>query len=439
MDRRKFLRAAGLSLAVPALPSLDRSVAAASQSGIPTRMCYLYVPNGVNVDRWRPKKNGDSFELNHSTAALDPVRDQISFLTNLGHQNGTRGNDGGGDHARAGATFLTSARPRKTAGSDIHLGVSADQVVAKAIGDQTRLRSLELSCDGVRTSGACDSGYACAYQYNMSWSDARTPVSPESNPRLVFERLFGSGTVGQRTKSLRLRQERQKSMLDFLRDEVGQLNQSLGRDDQRKLDEYLTGLRDIEHRIEKSERYGMPPDPSFQTPAGVPQAYSEHIALMSDVLILALETDVTRVATFMFARDGSNRTFPEIEIGDGHHHLSHHNHNKKRLEKIAKIDAFYTDQFVRFLTRAAAKKNADGSSLLDHTMVCYGSGLSDGNRHNHHNLPIITAGGSAAGWTGGRYVETPKETPMANLHLDMIRRMGVQTEHFGDSTGVVSS
>lgn len=439
MDRRKFLRAAGVSLALPALPSLTRPANAASADVIPTRMCYLYVPNGVNVKRWQPSIRGDSFELNESTAALASMRDQLSFIGNLAHQNGSPGSDGGGDHARASATFLTAARPYKTAGSDIRLGVSADQVVAQSIGHATRLKSLELSCDGVRKSGLCDSGYACAYQYNMAWSDAQTPVSPESNPRLVFERLFGSGSLGQRAKSLRLRQEGHKSMLDFLRDEVGQMNQSLGRDDQRKLDEYLTGLRDIEQRIEKTERYGMPPDPDFQTPPGIPDVYSEHISLMSDVLLLALECDVTRVATFMFAFDGSNRTFPEIGIGDGHHHLSHHKNNEARLDKIARIDAFYADQFAYFLRQAASKKNPDGSSLLDHTMVCYGSGLSDGNRHSHENLPIITAGGSAVGWNGGRYVQPKEQTPMANLHLDMIRRMGVDADSFGDSTGVVSS
>lgn len=439
MDRRKFLRAAGVSLALPALPSLTRAANAASADAIPTRMCYLYVPNGVNVKRWQPSIRGDSFELNESTAALASMRDQLSFIGNLAHQNGSPGSDGGGDHARASATFLTAARPYKTAGSDIRLGVSADQVVAQSIGHATRLKSLELSCDGVRKSGLCDSGYACAYQYNMAWSDAQTPVSPESNPRLVFERLFGSGSPGQRAKSLRLRQQGHKSMLDFLRDEVGQMNQSLGRDDQRKLDEYLTGLRDIEQRIEKTERYGMPPDPDFQTPAGIPDVYSEHISLMSDVLLLALECDVTRVATFMFAFDGSNRTFPEIGIGDGHHHLSHHKNNEARLDKIARIDAFYAHQFAYFLRQAASKKNPDGSSLLDHTMVCYGSGLSDGNRHSHENLPIITAGGSAVGWNGGRYVQPKKQTPMANLHLDMIRRMGVDADSFGDSTGVVSS
>jgi hypothetical protein len=402
-------------------------------------MCYLYVPNGVNVERWRPSVRGDSFELNESTAALASMRDQLSFIGNLAHQNGSPGRDGGGDHARASATFLTAARPYKTAGADIRLGVSADQVVAKSIGQATRLKSLELSCDGVRKSGSCDSGYACAYQYNIAWSDARTPVSPESNPRLVFERLFGSGSHGDRSKSLHRRQQGQKSMLDFLREEVGQMNRSLGREDQRKLDEYLTGLRDIEQRIEKTERYGTPPDPDFQTPAGIPDVYSEHISLMSDVLLLALECDVTRVATFMFAFDGSNRTFPEIGIGDGHHHLSHHKHNEARLGKIAKIDTFYAEQFAYFLQQAASKKNPDGSSLLDHTMVCYGSGLSDGNRHSHENLPIITAGGSAVGWAGGRYVQPKEQTPMANLHLDMIRRMGVDIDSFGDSTGVISS
>lgn len=444
-NRRNFLRTAGLSLALPALPSLTRTAAGASgplgaisESGIPTRMCYLYVPNGVNLKLWRPRQMGSSFELNQTTGVLEPHRDKISFVRNLAQQNGTKGDDGGGDHARASASYLTAARPRKTSGTDIKLGISADQLVAQKIGDATRLKSLELSCDGVRKTGQCDSGYACAYQYNMSWSDERTPVAPENNPRAVFERLFGAGTHGQRRQNLRLRQESQQSMLDFLRGEVNQMNRTLGRDDQLKLDEYLTGLRDIEQRIEKTERYGLPLDPDRDTPMGIPENYADHIALMGDVLLMAFESDMTRVATFMFAFDGSNRSFKDIGVSDGHHSLSHHKNNANSLEKIAKIDSFYVNQFAHFLDQAASRKNADGSSLLDHTMVCYGSGLSDANRHQHDDLPIITAGGSAVGWRGGRYVQPPEQTPMANLHLDMIRRMGVDAESFGDSTGAVS-
>ena len=440
LSRRHFLRSSGLAVALPSLPSLLGSAAeaaAAASASTPARMCYLYVPNGVNMEHWRPNQDGDSFRLNRSCKSLQAHRDELSFVEGLAHQNATAGRDGAGDHARANATFLTGARARKTAGADIHLGVSADQVVAKAIGDQTRLPSLELSCDGVRRSGNCDSGYACAYQYNFSWSDERTPIAPENNPRLVFERLFGDGDHGQRTSNFRLRQAGQRSMLDFLMDEVAFVQKRTGVEDRQKVDEYLTGLRDIESRIQKAERYGLPPDPDVETPVGVPDLYSQHIELLMDVMLLAFETDSTRVCSFLLAHDGSNRSFKEIDISDGHHDLSHHKKNAERLEKIAKIDQFYIDRLAYFLGRAKATKLSDGTPLLDHMMVCYGSGISDGDRHNHDDLPVIVAGGRSVGWQPGRYIRTDR-TPMANLHVDMIRRMGVRIDQFGDSDGALS-
>jgi len=400
-------------------------------------MCYLYVPNGVNMRHWRPSSAGDSFELNRSTAALADVAGEVSFIEGLRHQNGTSGRDGAGDHARAHATYLTAARPRKTAGTDIHLGVSADQLVAQRIGEATRLPSLELSCDGVRRSGSCDSGYACAYQFNLSWADDDTPVSPEDNPRLVFERLFGDGDHGERTANYQRRQAQQKSMLDFLSEEAKFIDRQLGGDDRQKLDEYFTAVRDIERRIEKSEAYGVPADPDRPTPPGIPTSYRDHIRLMMDVLSLALETDSTRVASFMLAHDGSNRSFPDIEIGDGHHDLSHHKKNPERLEKIARIDQFYVEQFAYFLKKLKSSVDSEGNSLLDHTMVLYGSGICDGDRHNHDDLPVIAAGGEAIGWKQNKYRRFKGGRPMADLHLDMIRRMGVEEESFGDSAGVL--
>jgi hypothetical protein len=440
ITRRHFLRASGISLALPMLPSLatPARAAATGSTSIPGRMCYLYVPNGVNMDHWRPTRDGETFGLNRSTASLESVKDKICFIEGLTHQNAFAGMDGGGDHARASATFLTGQRARKTAGTDIRAGISADQVVAQSIGQATRLRSLELSCDGVRTSGSCDSGYACAYQHNLSWTDHRTPVTPESNPRLVFERLFGNGDYGTRRSNFELRQQKQKSMLDFLQSETRHLQKNLARTDRDKLEEYFTGLRDIESRIQKAEQYGMPVDPNCPTPEGVPEKYSQHIRLLMDVMMLAFETDSTRVSTMILAHDGSNRSFKEIGIGDGHHDLSHHKKDADRLEKIAKIDQFYVEQLTYFLTQMNGRKLEDGSSLLDHTMVCYGSGICDGDRHNHDDLPIIAAGGSALGWQNGQYKRVKEEMPMSNLHLDMIRRMGVSAESFGDSNGDLS-
>lgn len=438
--RRHFLRSTGLALALPALPSLFRTTVAAQAAGVdaaatPLRLCYLYIPNGVNMEHWRPGSENGSLKLNRSTASLAPYLQDLRFVSGLTHQHAFAGKDGGGDHARANASFLTGARAYKTAGADIHLGVSADQIVAKKYNNLTRLRSLELSCDGVRQSGGCDSGYACAYQFNIAWADEKTPVAPESNPRLIFERLFGSGTHGERRDNFARRQASQLSMLDFLKDEVKQVNRQVGREDRAKLEEYFTGIRDIESRIEKAEQFGLPQDPNFTTPAGIPSSYGEHIRLNADVLALAFETDSTRVATYMFAHDGSNRAFKEINVGDGHHDLSHHKKDPERLEKIAKIDTFYCEQFAYFLGALKNRKDANGQSLLDSTMVVYGSGICDGDRHNHDDLPIVVAGGKAAGLKGGILHKVADKTPMANLHLDLIHRMGVELDSFGDSTG----
>ncbi|TWT51330.1 hypothetical protein Pla22_41070 [Rubripirellula amarantea] len=435
-SRRTFLKASGLSVALPFLPSLNHRAfaTAASASAEPMRMCYVYVPNGVNMQHWRPTGEGADFGFNRSTQALEPFRDKLRFITGLEHREAYIHRDGGGDHARASATFLTGARPHKTAGADIHLGVSADQFVAQSIGGDTRLPSLELSCDGVRKSGACDSGYSCAYQFNIAWADERTPVSPESNPRLVFERLFGDGDHGKRSKNYAKRQQRQESVLDFLKEEADFVARQLGVEDRRKVDEYLTGIREIENRIENAERFGLPEDPNYPTPAGIPEKYSEHMRLMMDVMSLALATDTTRVATLMLAHDGSNRSFSELEIGDGHHDLSHHKKDEERLEKIARIDEFYARQFAHLLGKMSETKLSDESTLLDKTLLVYGSGISDGDRHNHDDLPVIFAGGASQGIKGGIHQKLAEKTPMTNLHLEMINRMGVSADTFGDST-----
>ncbi len=433
--RRRFLRASGLALALPVLPSLERATGATQTSTEPMRMCYVYVPNGVNAALWRPTGEGTDFQFNRSTKCLEPFRDSLRFITGLENREAYIHPDGNGGHARANATFLTAARPHKTAGADIRLGISADQVVANHFRASSRLPSLELSCDGVRNSGECDSGYSCAYLYNIAWADERTPVGPESNPRLVFERLFGDGKHGERQKNFAQRQASQASAIDFLRDEANQLSRQLGRDDRRKMDEYLTGIREIERRIEKAERFGLPDDPDYPTPVGIPESYRDHMRLMIDVMSLAFATDTTRVATLMLAHDGSNRPMRDINIGDGHHDLSHHGKNPERLEKIAQIDAFYCEQLAYLLKTMQSHKFASGSSLLDQTMLLYGSGINDGDRHDHVQLPIIFAGGAAQGIRGGLHQRLNKPTRMANLHLEMIRRMGVDADSFGDSTG----
>lgn len=449
VSRRRFLRAGGLALALPSLPSLARPTIAGAASeaaagmttaaGNPLRMVYLYVPNGVNMTHWRPQGDGADYQLNRSTQALAPHKDDIQFVSNLENREAyIHREDGSGDHARANASFLTAARPNKSA-VDVHCGISADQVVAQRFGESTRLPSLELSCDGVRKSGQCDSGYSCAYQFNLSWRDERTPIAPESSPRAVFERLFGEGRHGERQKNFRLRQSRQMSVLDFVRDEAKLLQRDVSREDWHKVDEYLSGVREIETQIAKADAYGLPPDPQMPTPAdGVPDSYRDHMRLLFDVLAMALETDQTRVCSFMLAHDGSNRTFRDIGVNDAHHYLSHHKKDERRLEKIAQIDTFYCEQLAYFLdamkSRTATGTDGQTRSLLDDSMIVYGSGLSDGDRHNQDDLPIIVAGRGGGALSPGRHLKFDQPTPMANLHLSLIQKMGVASEAFSDST-----
>ncbi len=445
-SRRHFLRGLGVSLALPVLESIlpaSKALAAAAgpalgrtAAGDPLRMAFLYVPNGVNVEKWRPQGQGRDYQLSETMAPLQHLKEHFQVFSGLEQQNGWAGADGAGDHARANATILTGARPKKTAGSDIRLGISVDQLAAQHLADQTRFSSLELSCDGVRKSGACDSGYSCAYQFNVSWRSETAPVAPESNPRLVFERFFGSGKGAERQKSFAARQFRQKSILDFVLDDVQDLSRELGRNDQHKLDEYLTGVREIEQRIQKAERFGPLPEPNAETPNGVPEDYQQHIRLMMDMLVLAFQTDSTRISTFMLAHDGSNRSFKEIGVNDGHHNLSHHQSEADKLEKIAKIDLFYTQQLAYMLERMRDTKESNGKSLLDNSMLVYCSGLADGNRHSHDNLPVIVAGHGGGALHPGRHVALEK-TPMTNLYVNMLNTMGVPAERFGDSTGVL--
>lgn len=449
INRRHFLRGLGVCLSLPVLDSLLPAKAAkafaaepqlgTTAGGAPLRMAFLYKPNGVNVEKYKPIGEGTEFELSETLEPLAEFKNDIQIFSGFEHKNGWSGPDGPGDHARAGATILTGARPKKTAGSDIRLGISVDQLAAKHIGDQTRFASLELSCDGVRKSGNCDSGYSCAYQFNLAWRSETTPMAPESNPRLVFERLFGSGSGSERIENYRLRQTQQRSILDFVMDDADHLRKRLGLNDQHKLDEFLTGVREIEQRIEKAERFGDLPDPGIDTPVGIPQSYREHIRLMSDMMVLAFQTDSTRVATFLTAHDGSNRSFEDIGVPEGHHYLSHHQNDAAKLDKIAKIDRFYTEQFAYFLQRLRETKDMDGKTLLDNSMVVFCSGLADPNRHDHANLPVILAGHGGGALTPGRHVNLGTNTPMTNLYVRLLDVAGIPVDRFGDSTGPLAT
>jgi hypothetical protein len=436
-SRRRFLRGLGVAMALPALESVGalRAFGAAKAAvANPLRMAFLYVPNGVILDQWRPQGVGGEYKLNATMEPLAPFRQDFSIVTGLAHQHGFANGDGAGDHARANATIFTGARPKKTAGADIRLGVSVDQFAAQRLGDATRFASLELSCDGVRKSGTCDSGYSCAYQYNLSWQSETQPVAPESNPRLVFERLFGSGDVAERRESYRTRQAEQRSILDFIADDAKSLTGQLGATDRHKLDEYLNGVREIERRLSRLEQFGDLPDPGVPSPKAEPKSYREHIRLMADMLVLAFQTDSTRIGTFLLAHDGSNRTFEEAGVRDGHHSLSHHQNDKTKIEKLAKIDHFYCEQLAYFLGRLRDTKDATGRSLLDDSMIVYASGLSDGNRHKHDDLPVIVAGRAGGAFRPGRHIQVDPQ-PMSNLFVTLLDTMGAKTETFGDSNG----
>ena len=443
LSRRHFLRGLGVCLAVPAFESLmparllaaDSSTApglAVTASGAPLRTAFVYFPNGAIPAAWWPAGEGNDFALSRTLQPLAAYRKQIQVLGELDHRNAMAGADGGGDHARANGTFLTGVRLKKSA-TDIHAGISIDQAIARQVGGLTRFSSLELTCDAGRNTGACDSGYSCAYQYNLSWSSPTTPMTPEANPRQVFERLFGAGDPGERVANAQRRRQEQRSVLDFVMQDAAAMQRRLSARDGDKLDQYLTGVRELEARIQKAERFGDVKDPMVPTPRGIPADYAEHIHLMYDIMLLAFQTDSTRVATMLLAHDGSNRSFADIGIPDGHHDLSHHQGDPEKIEKVTEIDLWYAQQFGKFLDKLAATKDVDGQSLLHNSMIIYGGGNADGNRHTHTNLPIVLAGGGGGTLTTGRFVKYGSK-PASNLFLSLADRMGVNLERFGDST-----
>ena len=449
--RRQFLRGLGTLMALPALESVSplKSLAESAKSDIsgasgvlPKRMAFLYVPNGVNMADWTPKAVGSEFDLPTILEPLAGLKSDFSVLSGLTQDAGRAKMDGAGDHARASATWLTSTRIRKTNGVDIHAGVSVDQVAAQRLGRETRFASLELGCDRGQTSGNCDSGYSCAYSFNVAWRTPSSPLPPEVDPSLAFDRLFASANP-EETLERRIRRERaEKSILDFVLEDARTLNSKLGKTDQRKLDEYLTSVRDLERRIEMAKNAGKDL-PGFQKPTGIPKNdrnrpdFAPHSRLMLDVLALAFQTDATRVATFVMKHDGSDEAYPQIGVPEGHHTLSHHQDDPEKKAKIAKINRFHMEQFAYFLNKLKSIREGSGT-LLDQSMIVYGSGLADGNAHAHENLPVLLAGRGGGSIQPGRHIRVPKETPMANLFLSMLDRMGVEAERFGDSTGRLS-
>jgi hypothetical protein len=444
LNRRQFLRGLGACLALPAFESLrplgvlaantpSAAQLATTATGAPLRAAFLYFPNGAIPGRWWPAEEGENFELSPTLQPLEPSKRFIQLFGGLDHRNAEPGPDGAGDHARASGTFLTGVRMKKSA-ADIHAGVSIDQVFARQIGSLTRFPSLELTCDHGRSSGACDSGYSCAYQFNLSWSSPTTPMTPEYNPRLIFERLFGAGSPAERAENLKRRQREQRSILDFVVEDARGMQRRMNARDRDKLDQYLTSIRDIEARVRAAEHLGTIKEPDMDTPSGIPSAYADYLQLMFDMLVVAFQTDTTRIATLLLAHDGSNRSFSDIGVPEGHHDLSHHFDNPEKIQKVAQIDLWYVKQFARFLEKLQNTQDVDGKSLLYNSMIVYGGGNADGNRHTHTNLPIILAGAGGGTLNTGRFVKHESK-PMSNLYLTLGERLGLHLDQFGDSTG----
>ncbi len=446
LPRRTFLRGLGTTLALPLLDSMIPAFSGLAAAGkSPTRLGYVYTPNGIigasdkspRPFMWTPKTVGENFEFSPTMKALEPFRNNVNVFSGLAQVTGRALGDGPGDHARATATFLTGVHPYKTGGADFKLGISADQIAAKELGKLTQLSSLELGLEPQPLAGNCDSGYTCAYM-SMSWRSASSPLPAEINPRAVFERLFGDGeSTDPAARMARL--ERQKSVLDYVTGSLTRLQGNVGGSDKRKLDEYLESVRDIERRIQLAEEQNVTMQlPHMERPSAVPDDYEQYAKLMMDLQVIAWQTDMTRVASFMLGRDGSNRPYREIGISDGHHSISHHQGDMEKVEKLMKIDELHVQMFAYLLKRLQQTQDGDGT-LLDHSLVVFGSSLSESNIHTHDDLPIVLAGNANGQVKGNRHLVYPKETPLNNLFLNMFDVAALpHIDAFGDSTGRLS-
>ncbi|KAA3612908.1 MAG: DUF1552 domain-containing protein [Planctomycetota bacterium] len=433
LSRRTVLRGFGTALALPFLDAMLPAAGSMRPAAKTRRLLYLYVPNGIHMPAWTPSELGSSFALPPLLQPLSPFRNKFSVLSGLTHDKARANGDGPGDHARAAAVFLTGIQPLKTEGK-VRLGRSADQVVAVQIGDRTRFRSLQLGCEPGILAGQCDSGYACAYSGHISWFSETTPASKETHPRKIFDRLFRGGQDAEAWAAQAERRQRRRSLLDYVHEEAGRLRRQLGHEDRRKMEEYLEGVRELERRMDFADRELAEAVGEEHRPSGIPVKFGDYLETMADLLVLALRSDATRVATWMFANEGSNRTYPELDIRDGHHSLSHHGKDKEKQAKIQRINQLHLEKFAYFLAAMEAAKDSQGS-LLDQSMIVFGSAIADGNRHNHDNLPVLLAGGGCGSFQHGRHLRFPKETPLNNLHMSLLEAMGVPQEEFGDGKG----
>ena len=443
ISRRTLLRGLGTTVALPmfdAMASTRLLTAAEQEASPPLRMAFLYVPNGMHMADWTPGQEGTEYELTPTLQGIKKYRDSFNVLTGLTLDGARAHGDGGGDHARSVAAFLTGAHPRKTNGADIQNGVSIDQVTAEQVGKATRFSSLELGLEASAQAGNCDSGYSCAYASNMSWRGPTNPVAKEIDPGAVFDRLFAGQTSKETRRAKTTREKYRKSVLDFVLEDAKSLHQKLPAVDRRKLDEYLYSVRDVENRLVGVERLEFTEEgvPDFPRPAGVPQDLAKHSELMFDMMTLAMQTDSSRILSFMFTNAGSNRSYPEIGVSEGHHESSHHGKSEHKQQNIAKINRFHVDRFAYFLSRLSQVRENNGKTLLENSMVVYGSGISDGDRHNHDDLPILLAGAGAGRIQTGRHIRYENGTPLCNLYLWMMRQMGAKAESFGDSTSEIT-
>lgn len=431
ISRRTVLRGVGGAIALPLLDAMVPAATAldATPAAPVRRLGYVFMPMGCDLSRWKPPGETTLGELPPILRSLEPVRDQVTVISNLELANAYPGS-----HATSNSAFLSAAKAKHTEGTDYYLGTTADQLAAKQIGQSTQLPSMELSMDLMQTVGQCDNGYACVYQNNLSWSSPTTPLPSEAHPRIVFESMFGAGgTAAQRRAEL----NEKASLLDWMSEDIARLNREVGVSDRVRIGQYLDSVREVERRIQKAEADAKDNElPDLDRPMGVPASYADHARLMFDLQVLAMQADITRVITFQLARETSNRSYPELGVPESHHPLSHHGNDEEKIAKMAKINQFHVSLFAGFLEKLRATPDGNGT-LLDHSLLLYGSGMGNPNVHDHTDLPIIVAGGAAGGMQGGRHIQYDRPTPLANLHLTLLDKVGVKLDKFADSEGPV--
>jgi hypothetical protein len=434
LSRRTVLKGLGAAISLPFLDAMTPAFAAARlRRASPVRLAWFYVPNGIDMRHWTPAADGALGDLPAILSPLDPVKKDVLVLSNLTTHWGRPLQDDPGDHGRALGSYMTGVKVFKTAGADLKLGISADQIAANAVGHETRLPSLEVGLEEARLAGNCDSGYSCAYTYNLAWRTESQPLPPISDPRILFERLFGSDIVESPAARAR-RLEMRRSILDGVLEDTTRLQSTLGGSDRRKVEEYLTSVREIEQQVARAASDGMVIDPGIEKPFGVPPEFPDYFRLMTDMMVLAFKADITRISTMVVGREGSVRAYPEIGVPDGHHPLTHHQGNQDMLAKVRQINELHSRLFAEFLVKMKNTPEGD-SNLLDQSMIVYGSGLADGNGHTHDQLPTLLAGKGGGFVSPGRHIIYQRETPVTNLFATMIERIGVRAEHVGDSTG----